>query len=86
MQIETVVKGHILTDVCKQNKRLFSFFLYFFFFGQYKKKMEPSYTVMIELYNTDATLEKDLCLQGVKQRTNGSTQMYVTQAGELARC
>lgn len=48
--------------------------------------MEPSYTVMIELYNTDATLEKDLCLQGVKQRTNGSTQKYVTQAGELAQC
>lgn len=48
--------------------------------------MEPSYTMMIELYNTDAILEKDLCLQGVKHRTNGSTQMYVTQAGELAQC
>lgn len=69
-----------------KNVRPFSFFLYFFFFGQYKKKFEPSYPVMIKLYNMDAILENDLCLQGVKQRTNGSTQMNITQAGELAQC
>lgn len=87
MQIETGVKGRILTDVCKQKlKAFFLFFLFCFFFGQYKKKMEPSYTMMVELYNTDAILEKDLCLQGVKQRTNGSTQTYVTQTGELVQC